>query len=107
MLAVAKAKHLDIADRDGAARGRDVAGWAAQDAVVGSGEGAFLDGDIASDVQGVDLHVRVRESGEPASEELGAGFLSTTSRPAKEARYCASPGCQARVACARTTTFSG
>ena len=59
VLAVAEVKHLGVADCDGAAGGGDVAGWAVQDAVMGAGEGALLNGDIAGDMQGVDLDVRV------------------------------------------------
>ena len=55
MLAVAVAEHVDIVHGDPAAGGRDVAGRAVQDAVVGSGEGSFLDGDIVGDVDAVVL----------------------------------------------------
>ena len=75
MLPVAEAEHLDVADADGAAGGRDVAGWRVQDAVVCSGERAFFDGDVAGDVKGVDLDVCVGEGGEPVGEELGAGLF--------------------------------
>jgi hypothetical protein len=81
VLAAADAEHLDVVDGDWAAGGRDVAGWAVQGAVVCAGEGAFLDGDIAGDVQGVDVDVCVGERTEPVGEELGAGFLSLAADP--------------------------
>ena len=61
MRAVAVAEHVAVVRRDRAASGRNVADRAVQDAVVRSGEGAFLDGDIAADVQAVDLDVCVGE----------------------------------------------
>jgi hypothetical protein len=62
--------------RDPAAGGRDAAGWGMQDPIVGSGEGAFLDGDIADNVKGVHVDVRVGEGAEPACEELGTRRLA-------------------------------
>ena len=50
--------------------------------MVGPGEGALLDGDVAGDVQAVDLDVRVGEGAEPAGEELGAGRLALAAHPA-------------------------
>src|SRR5690242_10436798 len=82
VLAVAEAEHLDVIHRDRAAGGRDVPGRTVQDALVGSGEGSFLNGDISGDVQVVDLDVRVGEGFEPAGEELSAGRLSLTGHPA-------------------------
>src|SRR5262249_14710068 len=68
VLAIAEAEHLKVIDRDGAAGGRDVPGRAVEHAVVRPGEGAFLDGNIAGDVQGVNLDVCVGEGAEPAGE---------------------------------------
>src|SRR6516225_9998186 len=82
VLAVAVVEHVDVIDCDGAAGGRDVAGWAAQDAVVCSGKDAFLDCDIAGDVEGMDIDVGVGEGTEPAGEELSAGRLSLAGDPA-------------------------
>jgi catechol 2,3-dioxygenase-like lactoylglutathione lyase family enzyme len=85
--AVTEALHLDVAGCDAAAGGRDVAGRGVQDAIVGAGEGALLDSDIAGDMQGVDLHVRVGEGAEPFREELGAGLPPLTAHPAWRMKY--------------------
>ena len=80
--AVAVAEHVDIVQGDRAAGRRDITGRAVQDTLVGSGEGAFLDRDIAGDVRVADLDVRVGEGAEPAGVELGAGRLSLAVDPA-------------------------
>src|SRR5262245_32708311 len=76
VLAIAEAEHLDVADRDGAAGPRHLAGRAAQNARVRPAERSLLDGNVAGDVQGVDVHVRVRKGAEPAAEEFGACLLA-------------------------------
>ena len=81
MLPVAVAEYVDVVHRDPAAGGCDVAGRAVQDAVVRSGEGAFLDGDVAGDVQGVNLDVCVGEGAPPAGEELSARGLAVAADP--------------------------
>ena len=73
---------MDVVKRDRAAGGRDVASRTVQGALVGSGEGTFLHGDIADDVQGVNLDVYVGEGAEPAGEELSAGRLPLAAHPA-------------------------
>jgi len=82
VLTVAEAEHLDIGHRDRPPGGRDVAGRAVQDAPVGPGEGAFLDGDVAGHVQGVHLDVRIGEGAEPGREEPRAGRLALAAYPA-------------------------
>src|SRR6185437_2566706 len=62
------AEYVDVVHRDRAAGGGDVAGRAVQGAVVGSGEGALLDDDVAGDVHGVDIDVGVGEGVPPAGE---------------------------------------
>jgi hypothetical protein len=52
-----------------------------QRTVVGSGEGALLDGDVAGDVHGVDVDVGVGEGIPPAREELRAGRLPLAAYP--------------------------
>ena len=64
VLAVAEAQHLDVVEADGAAGWWDVAGRGVEDAVVGPGERAFLDGDVVDEVHVVDLDVRVGEGAE-------------------------------------------
>ncbi len=82
VLAVAEAERLDVVHRDRAPGGRDITRRTVQGAPVGSGEGAFLNGGIAGDVQGVHLDVRVGERAEPAGEELRTGRLSVPAHPA-------------------------
>ena len=88
VLAVAEAEHLEIVHRDRAAGGRDITSRTVQGALVGSGEGAFLDGDISGDVDAVDLDMRIGEGLEPVGEELRAGRLSLAVDPA----WCAENG---------------
>ena len=78
MLAVSEAEYVDIVQGDPAAGGRDVTGRAVQHAVAGPGEGAFLDRDIAGEVERMNLDVRVGEGAEPAGEELSAGSAART-----------------------------
>jgi hypothetical protein len=40
------------------------------------GECTLLDCDVVDDVNGLDVDARIREGGEPAAEERGAGRLS-------------------------------
>src|SRR5215469_9019771 len=83
MLAVAETEHLEVIHGDRAAGGRDVAGWAVQDTIVRSGEGPLLNGDLAGDVKGVHLDMRVGEGADPAGEKLGTGRLSLAADPAR------------------------
>jgi hypothetical protein len=76
MLAVLEAEHLDITDPDGAAGRRDVAHRAVEDAVVGAGECALLDGNVVDNVKAVHIDMRVRKGAEPTAIELNAGRLS-------------------------------
>src|SRR5689334_14462442 len=82
MFAVAEAEDLDVLEADAPAGWWDVTSRGVQDAVVGPAECAFLDGDVATDVDAVDLDVPVWESGQPAAEELGASRLSLAAHAA-------------------------
>src|SRR5579871_140403 len=73
MFAIAEAQDLNVLDLHGTARRRNFAGSAVEDAVVSPGECAFLDGDIAGDVQAMDTDMRVRERHEPPAVEGLAG----------------------------------
>jgi hypothetical protein len=75
MLAIAKAKHLDIVHFDPAARRWNVSHWTAENAVLCSGECALLDCDV-DDVNSLNFNMRVREGSEPAAEKCGAPFPS-------------------------------
>src|SRR6478672_4828947 len=72
MGAIAEAEHLDVVQADDAPGRRQIAGRAVEDPVLGPGEGAHFDGDIAVDVKVGDLDVRVREGHDPAAVELEA-----------------------------------
>jgi hypothetical protein len=47
-----------------------------ENAVLAPLECAFLNRDVVDDVNGLDFDTRIREGGEPAAEECGAGRLS-------------------------------
>ena len=76
MLAVAKAKHVDIVHFDAAARWWNVPHGTAENAVLRPGECAFLNCEVIDDVNGLDVDMRIRERSEPAAEECGAGGFS-------------------------------
>src|SRR4029453_10140410 len=57
VLAIAEAEHLDIVQPDGAAGWGDVAHRAVKEAVLIPRECALLDGEVADDVNAVDLDV--------------------------------------------------
>src|SRR5208337_250536 len=82
MLAVAKAEHLDVVRFDEATCWRDVSHGTAENAVARPGECALLDCDVIEEANGLDFDTRIREGGEPAAEERGAGRLSITAHPA-------------------------
>src|SRR5262245_26053378 len=76
MLAVAKAKYLDVIHFDRSPRWRDVPHGAMKNTVVRASERFFLDGDIGDDVSGLDTNTTIREGCEPTAEERGTSRLS-------------------------------
>src|SRR5262249_50737865 len=60
MFAIAEVEHLDIVDRDPAACRWDVSHQTAEDAHVRPGERALFDGNVADEVSGMDVDMRIR-----------------------------------------------
>src|SRR5262249_8665850 len=82
MLAVAKAEHLNIVHRDGAACRRNVSHGTVENAGLRPDECAFLNCDVVEQVNGLDFDTGIREGGEPAAEECNAGRFSLAVHPA-------------------------
>src|SRR5690349_9859333 len=72
MFAVAKPQHLDVVHADGATGRLDVTHRSMEDAVVGTAEGALLDGHVVEDVDFADVDVSVRKGVQPAAIKLDA-----------------------------------
>src|SRR5262245_47973037 len=82
MFAISEVEHLDIVDCDPAACRWDVSHQTAENAHMRPGERALLDGNVADEVSGMDVDMRIRKGGEPAAEERCAGLLSVAAYPA-------------------------
>ncbi|WP_247447240.1 hypothetical protein [Bradyrhizobium sp. 197] len=83
MLAVAKAEHLDIVHRDGAARGWNIPHRTVENAVLRPRERAFLDRDVVDEVNGLDFDAGIRKGTDSAAEECNAGRFSFAVHPAR------------------------
>ena len=65
MLAIAKAKHLDVVHSDRAAGRWNVTHGTVENAVLRPHECAFFNCDVIDDVNRMDFDLRIREGNEP------------------------------------------